>query len=184
MYEGMSMGKKDSEKNQKKETLKNVAMSGAAYSDIQLYGDAAKQHLVAYSGVDNETGQVLKKSLKSISKEKVNPDFEFQNKQQQAGFSAEVLDVAKTNEENIIKGNPTRKVRADDIGKVNDQYVDLYEIMPSGDVVAEEQMKFYGASKNDPSGTYSSKKALDKLVSKKCEKYIEKEDLKLLLEKI
>ena len=90
-------------KEEKKEALKKAAIEGAAVKTIQRYGSAAKEFLVALEGVDNETGKVYKRSLKSISKSKVNPEFEKQNLKQQAGFSAEVLDVADQNAENIIK---------------------------------------------------------------------------------
>ena len=43
------------------------------------------------------TNQV--KGLKQISDEKVNPDYEYQDIHQQAGFSAEVKDVARENAE-------------------------------------------------------------------------------------
>ena len=100
------MSEKD-EKRRKEEQIdhiKNSGITGVSYETIQRYGDAAKQHYVAYSGQDNEIGKTLVKGLKQISNEKVNPDYEFQNINQQAGFSAEVKSVAKTNAENIING--------------------------------------------------------------------------------
>ncbi|GHV83682.1 hypothetical protein AGMMS50212_10220 [Spirochaetia bacterium] len=81
--------KKDSKKkDEDAKTLTNVGLSGAASEVVQRYGSAAKEHLVAYGGVDNEirvnidgkeTGKHLTKSLKSISESKVNPEFEKQN---------------------------------------------------------------------------------------------------------
>lgn len=163
---------------EKKEVLKKAAIEGAAVETIQRYGSAAKEFLVALEGVDNETGKVYKRSLKSISKSKVNPEFEKQNLKQQAGFSAEVLDVAEQNAENIINKNPNRKIRTDDIpsttdpktgnpiGGTNDELFDHVELDAKGNIVpgSAAQMKFVG---NTP------EECLTKLTSKKYQKYID-----------
>ena len=75
----------------KKENYVNTAISGAAYETIQRYGSAVKEHLVAYSGIDNEkeiSSSVMKKSLKSIKEQKTNSDYEYSIKQQKAGWAA------------------------------------------------------------------------------------------------
>ena len=84
------MEDKKEKENKNEENLKKASVEGAAAEIVQRYGSANKEHLVAYSGIDNEINKKLKKSLDSISKEKINPDYEFQNTQQQAGFAAEV----------------------------------------------------------------------------------------------
>ena len=171
----------EKEKNRdKQEDLLNAGIAGAAYENIQRYGEAAKQHYVAYSGVDNETGKVLFKGLKQIADEKINPDFEFQNIHQQAGFSAEVKDVARTNAERIIKGDSSRKIRTDDLGYVNDPLYDTISIDTKGDIVdgSGAQMKFLGVSKKDPTGAGNAARALEKLQSKKFEKYLD-QDVKI-----
>ena len=63
----------DEKKKQKYDDILNAGLAGAAAETVQRYGEAAKQHYVSYSGVDNETGTVLKKSLKQIADEKINP---------------------------------------------------------------------------------------------------------------
>ena len=63
----------------KQDGFLNSAISGAAYETIQRYGSAVKEHYTAYSGIDNETGKKFVKSLNKISKEKINPDYRFQN---------------------------------------------------------------------------------------------------------
>ena len=88
--------------------------------DLNLLEEDSEQ----ISFFDNEINKKLKKSLDSISKEKINPDYEFQNTQQQAGFAAEVKDTARTNAENIIASKKERKVRTDDIDRVNDELYD------------------------------------------------------------
>ncbi len=166
------------DENKKKhlvEGIENAGMDGAAYEIVQRYGDAAKQHYVAYSGLDNETGESLAKGLKQISKEKINPDYEYQNIHQQAGFSAEVKDVARTNAEKIINGDSTRKTRTDDLGSVNDPLYDTVMVDADGNVIegSGAQMKFLGASENDPTGEGAAARALDKLQSKKFQKYLD-----------
>jgi hypothetical protein len=74
-----------------------VGLAGAGVEIVQRYGSAVKEHLVAYSGTDNEAEKRLKKSLKSISGQKVNSEFKNQNIKQQAGFAAEVKHTAREN---------------------------------------------------------------------------------------
>ena len=157
------------------EGLRNAGIAGGAYETVQRYGAAAKEHYVAYSGQDNEAGKTLSKSLKSISKEKVNSDYKFQNEHQQAGFSAEVKDTARDNAERIIHGDSNRTVRTDDIGRVNDPLYDTVEIDANGNVIdgSGTQMKFVGASQSDPTGEGDAARALSKLQSKKFEKYLD-----------
>lgn len=168
------MDEKD-EKRYRQEDILNAGLSGAAYETIQRYGEAAKQHYVAYSGVDNETGKTLTKGLKQIAGEKINPDYKFQNEHQQAGFSAEVKNVARSNAENIINGDSSRKIRTDDLGQVNDPLYDTVTIDENGNIVegSGTQMKFLGASESDPNKTGDAARALEKLQSKKFEKYLE-----------
>lgn len=166
----------DKDKNEKnKENLIKVAIASASYETIQRYGNAAKQHYSSYSGVDNEISKTLVKGLKQISNEKVNIDYKFQNIHQQAGFSAEVKDVARTNAEKIIKGDKTRKIRTDDLGKVNDPLYDTVLIDEHGNIINDSgaQMKFLGISQKDPTGTGDAARALEKLQSKKFEKYLD-----------
>ena len=165
----------DSDKKEKSDDILNAGIAGSAYEAVQRYGSANKQHFVAYSGVDNEAGKTLVKGLKQISEQKINPDYEFQNIQQQAGFSAEVKDVARSNAENIINGNKTRKIRTDDLGSVNDPLYDTVMLDSEGNVIegSGAQMKFLGASEKDPAGLGDAGRAFEKLQSKKFEKYLD-----------
>lgn len=170
----------DRNKKGKEDDLIRAGIAGASYETIQRYGDATKQHYVAYSGVDNETDTTLAKGLKQIAKEKINPDYKFQKVHQQAGFSAEVKDVARTNAEKIIDGDKTRKIRTDDLGRVNDPLYDTVTIDENGNIIdgTGNQMKFLGASEKDPTGAGDAARALNKLLSKKFEKYLE-HDIKI-----
>jgi len=158
---------KYSERNEDEhiDTLKNVATANANSEIVQRFGSAAKEHIVALNGVDAESGKVLNRSLDSISKSKVNPNNEATNKKQQAGFSAEVGETAAENAENIIAGKKERKVRADDIGQVNDPLYDHYTVDVDGTIISGSgsQMKFVGNDAAD---------CLQKLSSKKYDKYL------------
>lgn len=150
----------------KKEQLRNAAIAGGTSEVVQRYGSAAKEHLVGYSGVDNELGKELKRSLKSVAESKVNPKYQKQNLQQQAGFSAEVKETANVNAENIIKGKSSRLTRYDDIGETNHQFYDHVEIDAFGNIIdgTGTQMKFIGSS---------SEECWKKVTSSKCKKYVD-----------
>lgn len=160
------MEDKKKKENKNEENLKKASAEGAASEIVQRYGAANKEHLVAYSGVDNETGEKLTRSLKKISKYKINPKNEYQNTKQQAGFAAEVKETARTNAENIINGKKERKVRTDDIGEVNHPLYDHVIVDENGEVISGtgSQMKFI---KETPA------EALKELQKKKYEKYLE-----------
>ena len=159
-------GKKE---EKRKEDILNAGIVGASHDTVQRYGEAVGEHFDAY------LGKTKVKGLKSISKDKINRDFEFNNIQQQAGFSAEVKDVARTNAEYIINGKQTRKVRTDDLGRVNDPLYDTILLDENGDEIAGTgaQMKFLGASQKDPTGEGDALRALNKLQSKKFQKYLD-----------
>ena len=160
------MEDKKKKENKNEENLKKASVEGAAAEIVQRYGSANKEHLVAYSGVDNETGEKLTRSLKKISKYKINTKNEYQNTKQQAGFAAEVKETARTNAENIINGKKERKVRTDDIGEVNHPLYDHVIVDENGEVISGtgSQMKFI---KETPA------EALKELQKKKYEKYLE-----------
>jgi len=155
----------DKKKKTDNQKIREAALVEAADEVIQRYGSAAKEHFVAYSGIDNETGKQLTKSLKSIADSKINPDYKNQNIKQQAGFSAEIKTTANRNAENIINRNSARTSRTDDIGAVNDQLYDLVNLDAKGNIIkgSESQMKFVGSSPD---------MLLKKLTSSKFEKYL------------
>lgn len=151
-------------KKRKHNTLANYTISGASSEVVSRYGSAVKEDLVAYGGVDNEHGVTLTKGLKSISKSKINPNYKNQNTKQQAGFSAEVVSVSRTNKKNTIEGRSVRKIRTDDIGSVNDPLKDHVTLDKSGNVIAGSgtQMKFVGKNGSE---------WLDYAMSDECKKY-------------
>lgn len=139
--------------------MMHAGMSGAAADTIQRYGSAVKEHVVAYSGMDNEAGVELKRSLAKISRYKINPNDADRNYKQQAGFAAEVKETARTNAERAINGDPVRRTRTDDIGRVNDQYYDHVDIDPYGNEIAGtgSQSKFVGATAEQAWGKIKGK---------------------------
>lgn len=149
----------------KKKKFNTIIHAALAEEKVQRYGSAVKEHVVAYSGKDNETNKILKKCLKKNSKSKVNPDYEYSNIKQQAGFSAEVKYTARQNTEKIINGKKERYTRTDDIGRFNDPLYDHVILDENNNVVDNtgEQMKFVGSNPRE---------CLNKLKSSKYEKYI------------
>ena len=153
-------------KKKNKSSIELAAQAGAASEVVDRYGSAVKEHHVAYSGVDNESGRKLTRGLKKTAQSKVNSEYREQNIKQQAGFAAEDKYTARQNADKIIKKEGTRYSRTDDLGNVNDplydhKQIDLFgnEILGSG-----EQMKFVGSS---------PKECLNKLASQKFEKYLD-----------
>lgn len=160
--------------NEDSRTRENTAIIEASREIIQRYGEAGREFFAAYSGFDGATGQTLSRSLQGISESKVNPEYISQNLRQQSGFSAEVLDTARTNAENIVDGRNVRAIRTDDfsarvdekfgkIGGVNDELYDQ-ALTRGGKIVDASQFKFVGGSPED---------ALTKLAGKKFSKYID-----------
>lgn len=158
-----------SEKSKVQKIAENGAITGVTGDVAKRYGSAIKGHLIAYNGIDNENGIKLHDSLKSISQHKINPEHKYSNMKQRAGYAAEVKDTARVNAERAIKGDPTRKVRTDDLGKVNDQRVDHYDVDKNGQIIegSGSQMKFVGKTPEE---------AFDKLRSKKYDKYFESDN--------
>jgi hypothetical protein len=141
----------DKKEKNDKAVLAEVAIEGAATETVQRYGSAAKEHLTAYSGIDNEKSgknKSLKRGLKRIAKSKVSPNYKKTNLKQQAGFAAEEKYRARQNAEKIINGESTRYTRTDDIGYPNDPLRDHVLLDSEGVEIlgTGEQMKFVGNS--------------------------------------
>ena len=163
------------ETKKKRNIVTKIGIVNITKKTIDMHGAAIKEHLVAYSGIDNESGRILVKGLKDISKSKVNPEYAYQNILQQAGFSAEVKEVARVNAGNILSGSQNRKIRTDDLGSVNDQLFDHMEMNSNGDIIkgSGSQMKFIGASEKDLARVNDAKRAVEKLKSRKYDKYFD-----------
>jgi len=145
----------ENEKEKKSDLSENVAL-GANSEMLGRYSEAGKQFKVAYDGIDNATGQKLHQGLKEIGGYKETSIDKngnvIDNTKTQQGYSAEVLDTAKQNAENIKRGKAERVARTDDVvdpatGKkrVNDTKHDQVTLDADGNVIdgSGVQMKFY-----------------------------------------
>ena len=160
----MSKKQKKSLIDNKNDSAINSSLAVASGEVVDRYGSAVKEHVVAYSGVDNEIDKELTKGLKGISKYKVDPNNEYSNLKQQAGFSAEVKHAARKNAENIINKSGERVVRTDDDGRVNDELYDHFTYDKNKNIIDKSQMKFVGKNPQE---------ALQKLSSKDYQKYLD-----------
>ncbi|GIO35751.1 hypothetical protein J41TS12_06120 [Paenibacillus antibioticophila] len=138
---------------------------------IERYGRAASEFIKGYKGSVDANGEIVRKGLKQMSESKVHPDFEYQNVKQQAGFSAEIHYVDKTNAENIINRNDTRVYRSNDIGRGNDTQFDILSVDESGNPSWGAQMKFCGKFSTPEEIRISSENLVDKMTSDKWERY-------------
>ncbi len=111
--------KKDREKNS---NIVNAAIVGAVSEESALYASANKEYLAI---LDDKT---LGRTLEGISEYKVNPKYQYQNINQQAGFSAELKEQAHANAQNILMENKERLVQYDNLSV--DQKAQIRERFP------------------------------------------------------
>jgi hypothetical protein len=199
-----SKKEKNTSQEEKIKTLENAGLAGAAAEVVDLHGSANKEFLVGLSGVDNEIGKTLTKSLEEESRryyEQVQKIKDTVSDPEQAkkmihqlqkshsGYGAEIEEVAQENAKRIINKDPTRRIRMDDLpesegGKVNHPLYDHADIDKNGKRIpgSESQMKIKGES---------AKEVHDKLMERgkrlkdgtyKNEKYLDN-DVKLKVQK-
>ncbi|GAA9170636.1 hypothetical protein BTM356_04480 [Helicobacter pylori] len=164
--------KKDREKNS---NIANAAIVGAVSEESALYASANKEYLAI---LDDKT---LGRTLKGISKYKVNPKYQYQNINQQAGFSAELKEQAHANAQNILMENGERLVQYDNLSvdqkdqigerfpdyatpNKNHELVDYVRVDRNGNVISNTltQSKFVGRN---------GAECFEKFLSKGYEKY-------------
>ena len=97
----------DKEKDSKEGKVINPVTIAATERDlVQTHGEGSSQIIQAYKGVRVDGQGITEdfhgRSLKGISKYKTNPQYKNQNIQQQAGFSAELIDEARQNQQAIL----------------------------------------------------------------------------------
>ncbi len=165
--------KKDREKNS---NIANAAIVGAVSEESALYASANKEYLAI---LDDKT---LGRTLKGISKYKVNPKYQYQNINQQAGFSAELKEQAHANAQNILMENGERLVQYDNLSvdqkaqigerfpdyatpNKNHELVDYVMVDKNGNVISNTltQSKFVGRN---------GAECFKKFLSKDYEKYL------------
>ncbi len=112
--------KKDREKNS---NIANAAIVGAVSEESALYASANKEYLAILDD------KALGRTLEGISEYKINPKYQYQNINQQAGFSAELKEQAHANAQNILMENGERLVQYDNLSV--DQKAQIRERFPS-----------------------------------------------------
>ncbi|WP_195833193.1 DUF456 domain-containing protein [Helicobacter pylori] len=161
---------------EKNSNIANAAIVGAVSEESALYASANKEYLAI---LDDKT---LGRTLKGISKYKVNPKYQYQNINQQAGFSAELKEQAHANAQNILMENGERLVQYDNLSVVqkvqirecfpdyatpnkNHELVDYVRVDRKGNVISNTltQSKFVGRN---------GAECFEKFLSKDYEKYL------------
>lgn len=129
-------------KKKKKNEQKNIADQvslGVNAENLGRHSDAGSEFVKAFSGYDGTTGKNLQKSLSGIASGKPNMPG-------QRGYAAEVLDVAKRNAEEKLKGSDIRYSRVDDLPghTVNETPFDIMAVDSNGNEIISlgSQMKF------------------------------------------
>ncbi|GAA9459757.1 hypothetical protein BTM443_09150 [Helicobacter pylori] len=161
---------------EKNSNIANAAIVGAVSEESALYASANKEYLAI---LDDKT---LGRTLKGISKYKVNPKYQYQNINQQAGFSAELKEQAHANAQNILMENGERLVQYDNLSvdqkaqirerfpdyatpNKNHELVDYVRVDRNGNVISNTlmQSKFVGRN---------GAECFEKFLSKDYEKYL------------
>ncbi|GAA8283545.1 hypothetical protein KVJ89_02830 [Helicobacter pylori] len=101
--------KKDRKKKQKHSNITDATILGSTSEESALYASANKEHLAILDD------KALGRTLEWISKYKVNPKYQYQNINQQAGFSAELKEQVHVNANNILAGKRERVCQYDDL---------------------------------------------------------------------
>jgi hypothetical protein len=167
--------------NKKEEENKGIVDTsiGMASEDlIAKHGEAAAEYIKGYKGVYDKNGVLISKGLKQIGESKINPNYEYQNLKQRAGFAVERHYVDKENADNIIKGNSQRLSRTNDVGLGNDPTTDILAvdldgnpIFINGEPLWRAQMKFCGRFETNEEIMASSERIAKALASDKWAKY-------------
>lgn len=166
------------EKKKEHSGLSDSVIGATTTENIERFGRAASEYIKGYKGNIDETGKVIKKGLKQIAESKIHPDNVYRNIKQQAGFSAEVHYVNKSNAESIINRKEIRISRSNDVGLGNDPKIDVLAvdidgnpIIINGQPLWSAQMKFCGKFDTPEQIQASSKKIAKELASDKWAKY-------------
>lgn len=141
----------------KQKNIEDQITLGINVDNLSKHSEAGSEFVKAFTGKDNQTGQNLQKGLWQIKKYKLNQDYYDSNIKQQAGYSAEVLDVARKNSKAILNGDDVRFSRVDDVPghKVNETPFDIAGLNVNGKEIYDlsGQVKFLDFVR-DQNGVY------------------------------
>lgn len=143
-------------KRRRKEQNFNREVNIAIAQELNYFGEASAQHFIAYS------------ELASIAKSKINPEYSDTNYQQQAGFSSEVKNVARTNAENIMNRDNSRIARTDNVGAVNHPQFDFVMVDENNNPILDSNGNYVGGTQQK---NFSRIENYDKLLGKEYEHY-------------
>jgi len=143
-------------KKRKKERNFNQEVNIAIAQELNYFGEATAQHFSAYGELENIAGS------------KINPNFSDTNHQQQAGFAAEVKNVARTNAENIMTRNGSRIARTDNVGAVNHHQFDYILVDERNNPILDGNGNYVGGTQQK---NFSRVENYDKLLGKEYEHY-------------
>lgn len=146
-------------------------IGAATTENVERFGRAASEYIKGYKGTSEANGDIIRKGLKQVSESKVHPDYHYSNIKQQAGFSAEIHYVDKTNAENVINRTNIRVHRSNDIGRGNDPQFDILSVDDSGNPTWGAQMKFYGKFETPEEIKKSSEELVRKMTKDDWERY-------------
>lgn len=161
----------DKEKKKEHSGLTDSIIGAATTENVERFGRAASEYLKGYKGTFDDNGGIVRKGLKQVAESKVHSDYEYSNIKQQAGFSAEIHYVDKTNAENIINKSEYRVHRSNDIGRGNDPQFDILSVDDSGNPTWGAQMKFYGKFETPEEIKKSSEELVRKMTKDDWERY-------------
>lgn len=143
-------------KRRRKEKQFNQELNLAINQELNYFGEATLEHFKAYH------------ELAHIADSKINPSYEKTNYQQQAGVSAEVKNVARTNADHIMNKSDVRIARTDNIGKVHHQQFDYVLVDKNNNPILDSNGNFVGGTQQK---NFSSVQNYDKLLGKEYEHY-------------
>ncbi|GAA8946847.1 hypothetical protein HpSLK40_11600 [Helicobacter pylori] len=162
--------KKDRKKKQKHSNITDATILGSTSEESALYASANKEYLAILDD------KALGRTLEGISKYKVNPKYQYQNINQQAGFSAELKEQSHANAHNILMKNGERLVQYGNLSSgqkaqikklfpdyatpnKNHELVDYVRVDRNGNVIANTltQSKFVGKDGAECFEKFSSK---------------------------
>ena len=149
-------------KRRRSEREFNQEVSLAVQNELERFASATAEHMRSYA----ELADIAASRLNS------DPGEAARNLMQQAGFSAEVKNVARTNAENIIGGKATRVARTDNVGGVNHPQFDLVNVDSEGRPILDASGNFTGGTQQK---NFYRIENYDKLLNREYEHYAQAE---------
>ena len=149
-------------KRRRNERAFNQEVSLAVQKELERFASATAEHMRSYA----ELADVAASRLNA------DPGEAARNLMQQAGFSAEIKNVARTNAENIVNGKSVRIARTDTVGAVNHPQFDLVNVDSNGRPIVGADGNFVGGTQQK---NFYRVENYDKLLNREYEHYAQAE---------